>query len=240
MRWVAHHAAEQYLIPEDLHQFAHSAATLASGRASVGIYIASDSAAHAARLASALYQRNHTWHIKSAPVGSYTSDGSTVDALFDALVLGMCDDFIATAGSTFSHFAAALGAHLPVVVGGSVFSHGRSRNNTYRVLPGNYIWGIGFIGDKTKAMQLPWYTSRYSNATWILEMTLPSCNDQAADAGGTAVPAYPHHTPLASSNSTRRERVQERLLDLAGDRYQLCEGYSDEGDRLCENQRFCV
>ena len=235
MRWVTNHAGEQYLIPEDFHQFVQSTATIAASHISVGIYIASDSAAHVSRLIAALHRLNHSWQVQSAPVGSYTSDGSTFDALFDALVLGQCDDFIATAGSTFSHFAAALGAHLPIVIGGSVYSHGRSRSNTYRVLPGNYIWGIGFTGVKNS--HVPWFTSKYSNVTSILELALPSCTDQTEDAlVGTVLTQAP--TVLETVHSSRRARVQARILDLAADRYQLYQNYSN--DSLCQHQRFCV
>ena len=238
MRWVANHAGEQYLIPEDFHQFVQSTATIAASHISVGIYIASDSAAHVSRLIAALHRLNRSWQVQSAPVGSYTSDGSTFDALFDALVLGQCDDFIATAGSTFSHFAAALGAHLPIVIGGSVYSHGRSRSNTYRVEPGNYIWGIGFTGVKNSPMHLPWYTSKYSNVTSILELALPSCTDQTEDALVGTVLTSQAPTVLETVYSSRRARVQARILDLAADRYQLYQNYSN--DSLCQHQRFCV
>jgi hypothetical protein len=159
MRWVTDRAGEQYLIPEDLEQFVRAVAFIAASRSSVGIYIASDSARHINLLAAALVQFNWNWHIYRSPISSHTSDGSTYDALFDSLTISRCDDFIATAGSTFSHFAAALGAHVPVVVGGSVcvaprdssctllrmsiritltclcsYSHGRSREYMYAVL----------------------------------------------------------------------------------------------------------
>ncbi len=120
MRWVTNKDFDQYLIPEDLRQFAHAVLAIAGNRRSVGIYVASDSHVHVLRLKNTLLELNSNWKIHQAPFGSHTSDGSTYDALFDALVLGSCDDFIATAGSTFSHFAAALGAHVPVVIGGSV------------------------------------------------------------------------------------------------------------------------
>jgi hypothetical protein len=135
MRWVASRAFEQYLIPEDLQMFAQAVAAVAGRRGSVGVYIASDSQDHATRLTRALRRRNSAWVIYRPPISSHTSDGSTYDALFDALVLGGCDDFIATAGSTFSHLASALGAHVPVVVGGSVcvqLPALRSRSNHLR------------------------------------------------------------------------------------------------------------
>jgi hypothetical protein len=238
MRWVTNHAGEQYLIPEDFHQFVQSAATIAASHSSVGIYIASDSAAQVSRLIDALRRLNQSWQVQSAPVGSYTSDGSTFDALFDALVLGQCDDFIATAGSTFSHFAAALGAHLPVVIGGSVYSHGRSRSNTYRVDPGNYIWGIGFTGVKNTSIHVPWYTSKYLNATSILELDFPSCTDQTGDALVGTGTINQAQSVLETANSSRRARVQARILDLAADSYQLYQNYSS--DSVCQHQRFCV
>lgn len=235
MRWVTSHAGEQYLIPEDFHEFVQCASRIAANRISVGIYIASDSAAHASRLISALQQKNPSWYLQSAPVGSHTSDGNTFDALFDALVLSQCDDFIATAGSTFSHFAAALGAHLPVVIGGSVYSNGRSRNSAYRVEPGNYVWGIGFTGVKNSPMYVPWYVSRYSSA--VLEMDLLSCTDQAGvehvRSVTSQVPSY-----RDNSNSSRLARVKARILDLTADRYQLHQDYSNES--LCQHKRFCV
>lgn len=237
MRWVTSHAGEQYLIPEDFHQFVQCASRIAANRISVGIYIASDSDAHASRLISALQQKHSSWYLQRAPVGSHTSDGNTFDALFDALVLSQCDDFIATAGSTFSHFAAALGAHLPVVIGGSVYSNGRSRNSAYRVEPGNYVWGIGFTGVKNSPMHVPWYVSRYSSSSAVLEMDLPSCTDQAGvehvQSVTSPVPRY-----RDNSNSSRGARVKARILDLAADRYELHQDYSNES--LCQHKRFCV
>ena len=120
MRWVTNRAGEQYLIAEDFRQFVRSVIAVAGVRDRVGVYIASDSSVRISQLAEALIRLKDNWHIYSAPISSYTSDSSTHDALFDALVLSQCDDFIATAGSTFSHFASALGAHVPVVIGGSV------------------------------------------------------------------------------------------------------------------------
>ncbi len=120
MRWVTNRAGEQYLIAEDFRQFVRSGMAVAGVRDRVGVYIASDSSVRIAQLTAALVGLKDNLHIYSAPISSFTSDGSTHDALFEALVLSQCDDFIATAGSTFSHFASALGANVPVVVGGSV------------------------------------------------------------------------------------------------------------------------
>jgi hypothetical protein len=120
MRWVTNRDFDQYLVPEDFPQFVRAVAAAAGRRSSVGVYIASDSHEHIARIKNALLAVNSDWNIHHAPFASHTSDASTYDALFDALVLAQCDDFIATAGSTFSHLAAALGALVPIVIGGSV------------------------------------------------------------------------------------------------------------------------
>ena len=63
------------------------------------------------------------------------SDGATADSIVDLFVLSMCDDLIVSHTSTFSHMAAALGGHRPVLISAELsFKFGRQSLRRSRTL----------------------------------------------------------------------------------------------------------
>jgi hypothetical protein len=110
----------------DFDAFVDAAQVLADGHERVVFYIASDSLYRLLNLREALSRPERGWSVVTANVLTNVSDGPTADSIIDLFVLSMCDDLIATHTSTFSHVAAALGGHRPVLISAELsFTFGR-------------------------------------------------------------------------------------------------------------------
>ncbi len=122
----AQYAARVGLSSKDFDAFVDAAYALAEGHPRVVFYIASDSLTRLLDLKEALSQPERAWSVVTADVLTNVSDGTTTDSIIDLFVLSMCDDLIASHTSTFSHIAAALGGHRPVLISAELsFKFGR-------------------------------------------------------------------------------------------------------------------
>ncbi len=124
--FYAQYAARVGLTSTDFDAFVDAAHVLAEGHPRVVFYIASDSLMRLSDLKHALSQPERAWSVVTANVLTNVSDGTTADSIIDLFVLSMCDDLIASHTSTFSHIAAALGGHRPVLISAELsFKFGR-------------------------------------------------------------------------------------------------------------------
>jgi hypothetical protein len=131
----AQYAARVGLSPLDFNAFVDAAYALAEGHPRVVFYIASDSLIRLLNLQQALSQPERGWSVVSANVLTNVSDGATADSIVDLFVLSMCDDLIVSHTSTFSHMAAALGGHRPVLISAELsFKFGRQSLRRSRTL----------------------------------------------------------------------------------------------------------
>lgn len=115
MRWLTN--GRQYLLPGDMEAFVCACAAAAHPYKSTRFYVATDSVAAEQLFIRRLLQHNSTWQVTVSHASSNTSDGDTGDAVLDLSVLSECDDLIVTHHSSYSHLAASLGGHRPIVVG---------------------------------------------------------------------------------------------------------------------------
>jgi hypothetical protein len=119
----------------DLNAFVDAAHVLAEGHPRVVFFLASDSLNRLLDLHQALSQPERGWSVVTANVLTNVSDGTTADSIVDLFVLSMCDDLIVSHTSTFSHLAAALGGHRPVLISAELsFKFGRQSLRRSRTL----------------------------------------------------------------------------------------------------------
>jgi hypothetical protein len=131
----AQQASRTGLSSADFDAFVDAAHVLAEGHPRVVFYIASDSMTRMLDLQEALSQPDRGWSVVTANVLTNVSDGSTADSIVDLFVLSLCDDLIASHTSTFSHIAAALGGHRPVLISAELsFKFGRRSLRRARTL----------------------------------------------------------------------------------------------------------
>ena len=156
MRWAnsdiyqrpfhARHMSRITLSPADFDAFVDAAHVLAEGHPRVVFFIASDSLTRLLDLQEALSRPERAWSVVTANILTNVSDGSTADSIVDLFVLSHCDDLIVTHTSTFSHIAAALGGHRPVLVGAELsYRFGRQSLRRARTLDWTMpteAWGV--------------------------------------------------------------------------------------------------
>lgn len=141
------------LSSSDFDAFVDAAYALAEGHARVVFFIASDSLIRLLNLQEALSRPERGWSVVTANVLTNVSDGATADSVVDLFVLSMCDDLIVSHTSTFSHLAAALGGHRPVLISAELsFKFGRRPLRRSRTLD----WTMPTDSWATFTMDLPY------------------------------------------------------------------------------------